>query len=227
MELYKEEKAMLSYAKCERINSLAEKLGDFAHESDVEKTWEHMELVHHLYGKEIDGIEILYNQSIEHGGTLLRNAIVVAELLNNYVLDQTETNDYYESTLKLLEPFTKAYGFYQAGLDKYRAAIFERNMIDDIRQAFEILVKNITKIEKSLENQKGSLGQQLEGINENKYARDMFMKFFSAYVEYQNNIIKHQQDSASNVDTSSSEVCFVMDISSAFIRYLIKALAAE
>jgi hypothetical protein len=215
---------MLSKQRQQQIRSLVERLKSDATVRRDGDLWEAMTFAFHLFGDKVVGIEACFDESKQHGGLIYRNANVIADLLDNYLLEQIETNDYFDSTLQLLEPFTKAYGFYRAGLEKYRADIFERNTLDDMRLAFELLVKNITGEPKSLENQKGYLGRAIENAGAKQYVKDMFMKMLSSYMDYHNSIVKHQEDGEEIADVSSSEVSFMVEITSAFMRYLINVL---
>ena len=211
---------MLSPERRNRMKALIGQLKTCSTLGNVESSYNAMKLACKLYASMVDGISDCLEESEQYSGTTCRNADVVAEMLTEYLLIEKETDDYFASTMQALAEYPKAQALYQAGLSKYASDLFERNTLDDMRAALEALVKYITGNAKTLENQIAPLGQKLELLTR-PVIRNMFVKVIEYYTKYQNDYVKH--DDA----VDPSEVSFVMELTSALMRYLIQTLGGN
>ena len=107
---------------------------------------------------------------------------------------------------------------YDSALAKYEGGIFERNTLDDMRLAFELLVKDLLGNNKSLENQFSDLGSQLKAKGASDELRNMVVKIIEYYTKVQNNHVKH------NDAVNSDEIEYVIELTSVVMKYLVKVL---
>ena len=107
---------------------------------------------------------------------------------------------------------------YDSALAKYEGGIFERNTLDDMRLAFELLVKDLLGNNKSLENQISDLGSRLKAKGASDELRNMVVKIIEYYTKFQNNHVKHND--AVNCD----EIEYVIELTSVVMKYLVKVL---
>ncbi|WP_297815955.1 hypothetical protein [uncultured Lactobacillus sp.] len=98
-----------------------------------------------------------------------------------------------------------------------------RESLDDIRLTIELLVKEITRSEKSLENQKSNLGKffKVKGIN--NQIVNLFWKMLDMYMNIQNDEAKH--DVPENL--GHEEITFLMNQASLIIRFLVDCDSKE
>jgi hypothetical protein len=66
-----------------------------------------------------------------------------------------------------------------------------RNMMDNLRLALELLVKEVVSNTKSLENNVNAIGQILKERGYNPEFTNMFRTMLDYYTKYQNNHVKH------------------------------------
>ena len=93
---------------------------------------------------------------------------------------------------------------------------YERNLLDDLRLALELLLKSLFSNNKSLENQLANIGQFIQDRQGSSQFANMFAKLLDYYCKYQNNYIKH--DDA----VIEEEIEFVMEITSSFMKHLVR-----
>lgn len=105
---------------------------------------------------------------------------------------------------------------YDSALAKYEGGIFERNTLDDMRLAFELLVKDLLGNNKSLENQISALGAKLKSRGASEELRNMVVKIIEYYTKFQNHHVKH------NDAVNSDEIEYVIELTSVIMKYLIK-----
>lgn len=117
---------------------------------------------------------------------------------------------------QLLQPYPKSLKLFQEAQLKYEHGLFDRNVLDDMRLAFELLVKDLFEKNSSLENQKGIIAKGLESAGASIGLRNLFMTLYSTYLDYQNKNVKHD-DLVNKVD-----VKFVVDITMLMMEYLLK-----
>jgi hypothetical protein len=132
------------------------------------------------------------------------------------VLGPNVNEDLVEQTKHWLQPFPDSLKLYNQALDKYKNKIFLRNVLDDLRVALERLVQDLVGNGKSLENQEADLGSFIKAKGGSPELRNMFQKLLDYYCKYQNTYVKH--DDA----VIEEEVEFVLEISSAFMKHLVR-----
>jgi hypothetical protein len=139
-----------------------------------------------------------------HGDDFLDKGII------DHVLSGLE--DYPE----VVKHFEGALKIYQSGeTNQYR------NLLDNLRFAFEQLLKKILKNQKSLENQKENLLRWLREKGLYIDVVNLYEKLFSTYLNYQNNAVKH------NEEFSLNEVEFMIYLTGNFIRLIIQLAREE
>ncbi len=121
-----------------------------------------------------------------------------------------------KETQHWLEPYKKAFELYNSALAKFEKAVYQRNLIDDLRLALELLLKELLQNDKPLEKQIGDVGayQKAKGINTE--TTNMFNTLLDYYSKYQNKYVKHDD----NVNTK--EIEFIVDLTSTFMKFITK-----
>ncbi|SPL72578.1 hypothetical protein [Acinetobacter stercoris] len=105
---------------------------------------------------------------------------------------------------------------YESALCKFDNNIFERNLLDDLRLALELLLKSIFNNDKSLENQLSDIGKFVNKNGGSPYFSNMFQKLIDYYSKYQNTFVKH------NDAVIEQEVEFIFEMTSSFMKHLVK-----
>ncbi len=127
--------------------------------------------------------------------------------------------DFIFETKHWLQQYTAAFKLYSSALEKYAGKVYQRNLLDDLRLSLELLLKQILQNDKSLENQLGNIGTYQKAQGMSPEVMNMFTKLVDYYGKYQNNYVKH------NDDVKSSEIEFIIDLTSTFMRFLIRGHA--
>jgi len=104
---------------------------------------------------------------------------------------------------------------FKSALEKYQNKIYQRNLIDDLRLSFELLLQRILNNRRRLEKQEKFLGEYLRGKNVPRELKNMYWQLIDYYTKYQNNYAKH------NDKVSSLEIEFMIYLTGIFIRFLI------
>ncbi|MCH4139163.1 MAG: DUF4145 domain-containing protein [Lactobacillus amylovorus] len=110
---------------------------------------------------------------------------------------------------KIRKQWTKACIFFDK--DDYR------NALDNVRLAVELLVKELTKSDASLENQQKNLGNFLKAKGIGKQVRNYLHNILNIYEKIQNNEVKHDVPES----LSREEVTFIMNQSYVLIKFLV------
>lgn len=142
--------------------------------------------------EEID--ELLEYQASEIHNSKSRETI--RDLLNDY-------------PSKIKNQWSKACRFFDKG--EYRESL------DSIRLSLELLVKNITRADKSLENQKKNLGNFFKAKGISSQITNLFLKMLNMYEKIQNDKVKHDVPE----DLNCEEIAFLMNQASTIIKFLI------
>ena len=116
----------------------------------------------------------------------------------------------------LMSSFTPALAPYQSALTKYERKEFLRNILDDVRLSLELLLKEILKNTKSLENNIPELGAFLKDNNVSSEVRNMFTKLLDYFSKYQNEHIKHDDF------VEEKEVQYIIELSSVMMKFIIQ-----
>lgn len=105
--------------------------------------------------------------------------------------------------------------FEQAKL-KYDADIFQRNLIDDLRLALELLIKAVLENSKSLENQIAPIGARLKERGASNQFTNMFQKLLDHYCKYQNDHVKHDDK------LPGEEIEFIFELTASFMKHIVR-----
>lgn len=150
----------------------------------------------------IENIELVYKKIIKDESkfayemqiNILLNKFAVSNtMLDGRIMEKTnlENSELVNETKHWLSKYPKANEAYTSALEKLREKKYERNVLDDMRLALEILVKDIMKNDKSLENQISDLGTKLKEAGISKEISNSFIKLIDYYTKYQNDHVKH------------------------------------
>lgn len=115
---------------------------------------------------------------------------------------------------QLLQPYPKSLKLLQEAQLKYENGLFDRNVLDDMRLAFELLVKDL--FGKKSSKQKSIIAKGLESAGASSGLINLVMTLYSQYLSYQNENVKHDDL------VNKADVKFVIDITMLMIEYLVK-----
>ena len=135
--------------------------------------------------------------------------------LANEKISETEL---IQKTKHWLSNHSDALKQYESALAKYEGGIFERNTLDDMRLAFELLVKDLLGNGKSLENQIAEIGAKLKSTGASVELRNMVQQVIKYYTDFQNNHVKH------NDAVNDKEIEYIIELTSVVMKFLIKIL---
>ena len=135
----------------------------------------------------------------------------------NLATEKISETELIQKTKHWLSKHPNALKQYESALAKYEGGIFERNTLDDMRLAFELLIKDLLGNNKSLENQIADIGSMLKKFGASAEIRNMVTKIIKYYTDFQNNHVKHTD--AVNGD----ELEYVIELTSVIMKFLIKA----
>ncbi|GAI17540.1 unnamed protein product [marine sediment metagenome] len=114
-----------------------------------------------------------------------------------------------------LNRFPNVSEVYQAALSKLKENKFERNLLDDLRLAIELLLRSLLGNKKSLENQLDDLGLYLKENDTSKEINHMVRVLVDYFSKYQNKYVKH------NDRVKHNELEFIFNQSTTLISFLI------
>lgn len=126
------------------------------------------------------------------------------------LLDDKLIND----NLDWLQEYPKSYELFKKSLNEIDVEGKERNVVDNLRLSLELLLKQKFKNEKSLENQKGSLGSFLKENNISNEISNLFMTVTDYYSKFQNNNAKHSDN------VNRNEIEFILYLTGTIMRFL-------
>jgi hypothetical protein len=210
---------MLNARQYALMNNYVKKLECAINNEDVSDLYDVWAEIRAIYSPTIDQINDLYEEIYQYNEMILRNSKALLGCMRYYM------SEYYNPIEKelisdvqhLLSPFTDALVSYQSALAKYERKEFFRNILDDVRLSLELLLKEILKNTKSLENNISELGTFLEANNVSKEVRNMFTKLLDYFSKYQNDHIKHGDSVKEN------EVLYIIELSSVMMKFIIQA----
>jgi hypothetical protein len=145
--------------------------------------------------------------------------VALATRYSKYSNDATAAaanDDLIEETRHWLDMCPGSLSVYNEAIGKFRSRVFERNILDDLRLALELLLKAIFNNNRSLENQLPSLGQFIKQREGSPELANMFSKLVEYYTRYQNTYVKHADD------VIEEEIEFIMEITSAFMKHVVR-----
>lgn len=115
-----------------------------------------------------------------------------------------------------LSTYEKAQNQYRQALNDMLKGKYDRQVVDSLRLALELFLKQFLGNDKSLENQVKDLGVYLKNKNLSSEVSNMFFKLIDCYAKYNNSHAKHDD----SVD--ENELDFLLYLTGSFIRFLIK-----
>ncbi len=134
----------------------------------------------------------------------------------NLAQEKLSETELIETTRHWLSDYPRALKQYESALAKFEGGIFERNTLDDMRLSFELLVKGLLQNEKSLENQLSGICTFLKDAGASQELIGMIHPIIKYYTDFQNQHVKH------NDKVNSSELEYVIELTSVIMRFLIK-----
>lgn len=137
---------------------------------------------------------------------------------NNYSPEKLSESELIVKTEHWLSNYPGALKQYDLAIEKYEKKVYERNTLDDMRLAFELLLKDILNNPKSLENQIPELGKALNNNNISKEIRNLIMKVIDYYSKYHNDKVKHDDK------LNSIEIEYIIEQTSILMKFIIKVL---
>jgi len=135
----------------------------------------------------------------------------------NLAAEKISDSELIQKTKHWLEDYPSSLKQYENALSKYEGGIFERNTLDDMRLAFELLIKDLLGNNKSLENQIADIGSMLKESGASAEIRNMVTQIIKYYTDFQNNHVKH------NDAVNGDELEYVIELTSVIMKFLIKA----
>lgn len=136
----------------------------------------------------------------------------------NLSTEKISETELIQKTKHWLTNYPNALKQYESALAKYESGIFERNTLDDMRLAFELLVKDLLGNGKSLENQIAEIGGKLKDSGASVELRNMVQQVIKYYTDFQNNHVKH------NDAVNDNEIEYVIELTSVVMKFLIKMI---
>ena len=121
-----------------------------------------------------------------------------------------------EETQHWLAEFPDSLKLYNDALVKWSNNVHQRNLLDDIRLALELLLKAVLANNKSMENQQATLGKYISDRHGSKELNNMFLKLVDYFGKYHKTYVKHSDD------VNENEIEIIIEIASSFMKFLIK-----
>jgi hypothetical protein len=115
-----------------------------------------------------------------------------------------------------LNKYPKSKIAFENAIEKYSNGVFQRNLLDDLRLSIELLMKETLKNQKSLENQKESIGQYLKSQNVSTEISNMYWTLLDYFSKYQNTYVKHD-----NL-VKKTEIDFIFYLTGIFMNLMAK-----
>lgn len=137
--------------------------------------------------------------------------------IDNFVPNNELEQDLVSETFYWINNFPKVKDRFARAVDLYNEKSDFIDCVNNLRLTLEILIKNILKNNKSLENQLGEIGKYQETLGIGVEIRNTFNKVLDYYNKYQNNRVKHDTEI-----NNEHEVEFIFGLTMIFIRMLIK-----
>jgi hypothetical protein len=136
--------------------------------------------------------------------------------LANEASDNAVDGTLVQGTEHWLGSFPNALRPYDQAARKQANGVFLRNVLDDLRLALELLLKELLNNHKSLENQIAYLGAFITRHGGSPELANMFVKLIDYYTKYQNSYVKH--DDA----IIEGEVEFIFELTSSFMKHVVR-----
>lgn len=117
-----------------------------------------------------------------------------------------------------VDSYPRAQRAYEQAIEKFENGEYQRNTLDDMRFSLEMLVKDLLKNERSLENNKNDLATALKCRKVSAEFRNMVTTLVSYFCTYQNDHVKH------NDNIKENELEYTIEFTSTVMKFLIKTL---
>lgn len=115
-----------------------------------------------------------------------------------------------------LDDYPEAKKHYESAIEKKNNHIYERNLLDDLRLSFELLIRTILENKKSLEHQESTLGKYMNDKGINKEISNFYVNsVFNFFKNYQNDKVKH------NDLFNDIEIDFIFNQTTILMQFLI------
>lgn len=183
---------------------------------DAETLYDLLNRAYALYGELIPEIEAQREEISNYSGLIIRNSNAILSLLKRQLIKET---DNFEAgimplTYANLAICPAAQAVYKSGITKYAEKKYDRNVLDDMRLAMEIVVKRLLNNDKPLEKQDNDLRNKLNGYHPELIS--LVCKNIEYLRTYQNRYVKH------NDAVNPEEIDYIIEQTSATINFLIK-----
>ncbi|EGP5362808.1 hypothetical protein [Enterococcus faecium] len=133
--------------------------------------------------------------------------------------DSILNQDLVEETKHWLDGYPKALQEYLNAEQQYIDRKYDRNSLDNLRLSLELLIKDLSGVNKSIENQDyHALLKDLKSAKVSPQLRNMIKLLIDYYSVYQNEFVKHD----SSVEETEIEVIF--ELTSTMMKFLIREL---
>lgn len=125
-----------------------------------------------------------------------------------------------EETKHWLNDYPKALEEYTNAEKQYTENDYQRNLLDNLRLSLELLIKDLTGVDKSIENQNiNNILGTLKSIGVSNELRSMIRSLIDYYSKYHNNFVKH--DSL----VAETEIEVIFELTSTIMKFLIRELS--
>ena len=121
-----------------------------------------------------------------------------------------------EETKHWLKDYPDVLRLYEKAEEKYRAGNDTRGMMDDLRLAFETLLKQILKSDRVMENLIKELKSFLKEKGGTVQITSMLQNLLTFYSAFQNENVKHN-DRAKDIEAE-----FIFELTSSFLRHIVR-----
>jgi hypothetical protein len=198
--------------------SYANKLEKAIHSCNDSDLYDIWAVISAVYAMDIQQIDSLFEEIKQYSGLLLRNSKALHGCLIRYISENYNPveKELISDIEQLLTKYPSALAQYQSALAKYERVEFARNILDDIRLSFELLVQAVLENKKSLENNVSALGTFLKDKNTSHEVINMFIILIDYMNKYQNNHVKH------NDAVPKEELRYILELTSVMIKFLLQ-----
>jgi hypothetical protein len=155
-------------------------------------------------------------------GTKAELVMLKVKLLSQYAdfADQDQATDLHRTlvieTQHWLSGYPAVRKLFDESLLKHDHGVFQRNTLDDLRLALELLMRQIFGNEKTLENQLPFVGKFVKVHGGSPQLANMFEKLLDYYAKYQNTYVKH------NDKVITAEIEFIFELTASFMKHLLR-----
>lgn len=119
-------------------------------------------------------------------------------------------------TKQFLSQFPDVKKLYDQAVTNYESKLLQRNVLDDLRLALELLLRRVLGNTKTLENQVLILGKMNKTKGGSQEVINMFQKIVDYYSNYNNTYVKH------NDNVNGEEIGFIINLTTTIMLYVIK-----